>query len=663
MNTTCLPIKIVRILALCLAIVTTTASSATIVWNGASGSDINWSTPGNWTGGVPPSADDVKFFDSGAVATVSNVNNIVDATLTIGSLAYGNTNNNHTTLIANSAILSVTNTGSVFVGTPGTGSPTTQQVNATVTGNGTLVVSNLSANFVVNQGDVSGTGTQRSTLDMTGLNSFSGSVRNIFVGSTGAGTVPTANGAAVTGTLLLAKTNVITAVFSPANVHSTSLGIDVGYNGAGTQGGADFLYLGQANTINVDTISIGRCKAVGVMAFASFFTNNNPTAIFRGTNGGSTRVSYWTVGDMGPRGSGSGVALGTNDFTYGSVDAMVDTMILGQDPVSTDTTVLNGAACNGILKFNAGIIDVNTLVLGSQQSTAARASAQPVIGRIFINGNATFKVNTVLKMGFTVATTTGALGTFGQLGVTNGTAFINRITVATNTVSANNLISLTNSTFIVSNALATSSIPLTNFFTANSLLGLTITSDAATKAFVGTLTTAGSTNLIQLGSTPVFFGSYPVQFALVRYASLNAFNFGLTNLPGWAVGASLSNNVANKSIDLVLPSDPRPVISVQPASYSGNPGDNVTFSVTAGGVAPLSYQWRTNDVNISDGPTGNGSTNFGSTTAVLGVTNAQPADSVSAPGYTVVITNLYGSVTSSPAVLTISAGDIAPTIT
>ena len=626
--------------------------------------NTNWSDTLNWTGGVvPDGTSDVKFFDAGGVATVSNINNIVDSTTTIGSLQYGNTNNNHTTFINSGITLNVTNTGGLFVGTPGAGAPTTQLVNATVTGQGVLVVTNRTANLVVNQGDVSLTGTQRAMLDLSGLDDFSGSVRNIFVGSTGAGTSPTANGVAVTGTLLLAKTNTMTVVFSPANVHSTSLGIDVGYNGAGTQGGADFLYLGQANTINVDTIAIGRCKGVGVMAFASFFTNNNPTAIFRGTNGGSTRVSYWTVGDMGPRGSGSGVALGTNDFTFGSVDAMVDTMILGQDPVGTDATALNGGACNGILKFNAGIIDVNTLVLGSQQSTNTRASIQPLIGKIFINGNATLKVNTVLKMGFTVATTTGTLGTFGQLNVTNGTVLVNSITVASNTVSTNNLISLTNSTFIVSNALATSSFPLTNFFTANSLLGLTITSDSATKAFLGILTTGGTTNVIQINSTPVFFGSYPVQIALVKYTSLNAFNFGLTNVPGWAVGASLSNNVANKSIDLVLPSDPRPVISVQPASYSGNPGDNVAFSVMAGGVAPLSYQWRTNGVKISDGPTGNGSTNFGSMTAVLGVTNAQPADSVSAPGYTVVVTNLYGSVTSSPAVLTISVSAVGPSIT
>ena len=80
-------------------------------------------------------------------------------------------------------------------------------------------------------------------------------------------------------------------------------------------------------------------------------------------------------------------------------------------------------------------------------------------------------------------------------------------------------------------------------------------------------------------------------------------------------------------------------------------------------MPPLNYQWLTNGISISDGPTGNGSTNFGSGTSVLGVTNVQPADSVSTPGYAVIITNLYGSVTSSPAVLTISAGAVPPNVT
>src|SRR6185437_11785357 len=65
----------------CLALTLFAAQSSfgAVTWTGASGVDTNWSTPGNWDSGVAPvSTDDVKFFDTGAVATASNIDNIVD---------------------------------------------------------------------------------------------------------------------------------------------------------------------------------------------------------------------------------------------------------------------------------------------------------------------------------------------------------------------------------------------------------------------------------------------------------------------------------------------------------------------------------------------------------------------------------------------------------
>ncbi len=81
-------------------------------------------------------------------------------------------------------------------------------------------------------------------------------------------------------------------------------------------------------------------------------------------------------------------------------------------------------------------------------------------------------------------------------------------------------------------------------------------------------------------------------------------------------------------------------ISSQPLSRSVCAGDNVSFSVTAGGTA-LSYQWRKEGVNIS----GAVSSSF----AVTGV-NAPDAGS-----YDVVVTGSCGSVTSSIATLTVNA--------
>jgi hypothetical protein len=88
-----------------------------------------------------------------------------------------------------------------------------------------------------------------------------------------------------------------------------------------------------------------------------------------------------------------------------------------------------------------------------------------------------------------------------------------------------------------------------------------------------------------------------------------------------------------------------PSISMQPTNLTILSGGNGIFSVTAGGSAPLAYQWRENGTNISNG--GNIS---GVTTNVLTLTAATTNNDGS---YSVVITNVYGAVTSSAAVLTV----------
>lgn len=91
-------------------------------------------------------------------------------------------------------------------------------------------------------------------------------------------------------------------------------------------------------------------------------------------------------------------------------------------------------------------------------------------------------------------------------------------------------------------------------------------------------------------------------------------------------------------------------ITSQPSSHSAVTGSTTTFSVTANGAAPLSYQWRKAGENI----TGNAS----ATTDTLTLTNVQAADAVS---YYVLVTNGSGSVPSDSALLTVTGP--APVIT
>jgi glucose/arabinose dehydrogenase len=89
-----------------------------------------------------------------------------------------------------------------------------------------------------------------------------------------------------------------------------------------------------------------------------------------------------------------------------------------------------------------------------------------------------------------------------------------------------------------------------------------------------------------------------------------------------------------------------PTITTQPASQTVAAGASATFSVGASGAAPLRYQWQRNGAAIS-GATGPTYT----LTAAAGDNGAR---------FRVVVSNDFGSVTSSEAVLTVSSNQ-APT--
>lgn len=83
-----------------------------------------------------------------------------------------------------------------------------------------------------------------------------------------------------------------------------------------------------------------------------------------------------------------------------------------------------------------------------------------------------------------------------------------------------------------------------------------------------------------------------------------------------------------------------PVITAQPSNFTVNSGGSASFSVTATGTEPLSYQWNFNTNPIA------GATN--STLSLSGVTTGQ------AGTYTVSISNSAGSTTSTGATLTVN---------
>ncbi len=113
-----------------------------------------------------------------------------------------------------------------------------------------------------------------------------------------------------------------------------------------------------------------------------------------------------------------------------------------------------------------------------------------------------------------------------------------------------------------------------------------------------------------------------------------------------SAGSATSNNATlTENAAAVAPS-----ITSQPGNQTVTAGQMATFSVSAAGTAPLSYQWRKNGSNIT-GATSNSYTTPATTTADSGST------------FSVVVTNSAGSAPSNNATLTVNAAAVAPSIT
>lgn len=107
------------------------------------------------------------------------------------------------------------------------------------------------------------------------------------------------------------------------------------------------------------------------------------------------------------------------------------------------------------------------------------------------------------------------------------------------------------------------------------------------------------------------------------------------------VGSSVSNGASLT----VVPSPP--VISTHPGNQVVLAGQSATFSVTAAGTQPLSYQWQKDGVNVS----GANASSYSS----------EPANSSNNGSmFRCIVTNVHGADTSSPALLTIG---VPPSIT
>jgi hypothetical protein len=149
------------------------------------------------------------------------------------------------------------------------------------------------------------------------------------------------------------------------------------------------------------------------------------------------------------------------------------------------------------------------------------------------------------------------------------------------------------------------------------------------------------------GSTPLAYqwakggvaisGATSASYSLSNVQLGDAGNYTVTITNAYG---TLTSNAATLTVGGTAPS-----ITTAPSDQSVTAGATATFTVSASGTAPLSYQWKKDGIVIN-----------GATNASYSLTNAQTDD---AGTYTVVVTNAFGNVTSSGAVLTVNTGPTA----
>ena len=110
---------------------------------------------------------------------------------------------------------------------------------------------------------------------------------------------------------------------------------------------------------------------------------------------------------------------------------------------------------------------------------------------------------------------------------------------------------------------------------------------------------------------------------------------------------STGNLTSNPATLTVTASAVAPSITSQPANKTVTAGQTATFSVTATGTAPLTYQWKKSGAAIS----GATSASYTTPATTASDNNAQ---------FTVIVTNSVSNATSNPATLTV---DVPPSIT
>jgi autotransporter-associated beta strand protein len=233
--------------------------------------------------------------------------------------------------------------------------------------NGALTVAG--GNLAVNSG-AAGAGSGTTALDFRGLSSF---VYSNASGTFGIGTTGTLASGTFATIVNTATANTITAAH-----------VQIGNSANGPGVSQSTLGLGQTNTYNTGTLTVGAYRGNGTVAYQSGVTGGS--LVLRGTAGGSSRIDNVYVGY---KAGGDNFGNGVLDTAVGSIDVRANNFAIG-------TYIVNASnSQTGTFTMASGTVDTTTLSLGLV-SVSSGSTGTPTITSVLNQNGGLVKASTVV---------------------------------------------------------------------------------------------------------------------------------------------------------------------------------------------------------------------------------------------------------------------------
>ena len=533
-------------------------AQTTDIWTSPSSS--LWSTPGNWSAGVPTNTSIATFNKTSGLETSFNL--IPSSTAyslvflgTGGANAYtfdtaGNENANTLTLasgITNSDLAALTfyntttlggsqtwtNNGGtmIFYGNVNLGSGSTGNT-LTIAGNGAVNVGSVVADGGSAAGNLAYTGT--GTLTLTGANTYTGSttVNSGTLNIQNAGALGTASNTANTtiasGAVLQIEGNITTTNAGTLVLNGTGAGQGALQNISANNTWNSAVALGSNATISNATA--GNVLYIGNSGGGSAFTLGSNTLTVDGAGDTFVNSSLGVSGDTGgliKNGTGQLTLWGYNSFYTGATVVNAGSLELVVGPMTSGWYGVNGALTIGTGSLtNSATVDIWGAGHATGQSYANQISPNSVIT---MNAGGTFNDG--------ISTTAGSFTmNGGVVNIASGQTITLSNGITSNTNSAHQTSQILGGSLSLVSPTTTFSVARDSSLTSDLTISSSISGGSITKTGNGTLTLSGAN---------AYTGTTTLSAGTIEANSNTALGTGAVAITSGTLGSTNSSSIAN----------------------------------------------------------------------------------------------------------------------